>query len=119
MTNMNRRDFLKAGLIGGAFLALDTAIMVPHLSAGGRDLKSIGECKKVSIKSISEIGWWSNKQLMADLKKAGGPKNAEQWSASWDDKNRAGSCTLVEIEGTRRHQDPVPYRHRLGSGVHG
>lgn len=98
MTKMNRREFLKATAIGGAVLALDGAVMVPHLSAATRDLKSIGECKKVTIKSISEVGWWSNKQLMADMMKGGGPKKAEQWSVLWDEKNAAGSCSLVEIE---------------------
>jgi len=93
-----RRDFMKTVLIGGAALSLDAGFMVPHLSAAEQDLKAIGECKKVTFKAISEVGWWDNGVLLADLKKAGGPKEADQWNAEWDAKNPAGSCTLVEVE---------------------
>lgn len=98
MQEMNRRDFVKTVVIGGAILALDGAVTAPHVSAKSLDLKEIGECKKVTIKAISEVGWWDNKVLLDDMKKAGGPKEAEQWTAEWDPKNPAGSCTLVEVE---------------------
>jgi 7,8-dihydropterin-6-yl-methyl-4-(beta-D-ribofuranosyl)aminobenzene 5'-phosphate synthase len=95
---MDRRDFVKAVIVGGAALTLDTAVTARHLSAAPRDLKAVGECKKVTIKSISEVGWWDTKVLMADLMKGGGPKKCEQWSTEWDPKNGAGSCSLVEVE---------------------
>ena len=98
MKSMDRRDFMKVVFIGGAALTLDAAVMAPHLAAAPKDLKSIGECKKVSIKSISEVGWWDTKVLMKDLMAGGGPKKCDQWQAAWDAENAAGSCTLVEVE---------------------
>jgi len=98
MQKMDRRDFMKAVVVGGAVLSLDAAVMAPRLGAAPVGLKALGECKKVSIKSISEVGWWDNKVLLSDLKKGGGLKGCDQWNASWDPENAAGSCTLVEIE---------------------
>jgi 7,8-dihydropterin-6-yl-methyl-4-(beta-D-ribofuranosyl)aminobenzene 5'-phosphate synthase len=99
MQTIGRRDFVKTMVIGGAVLTLDAVLTVPHLSAAPKDLKAIGECKKVSIRCISEIGWWDNKVLVSDLKKAGGPKDADQWISEWTPSNAAGSCSLVEVEG--------------------
>ncbi len=98
MERMSRRDFVKAAVIGGAVLTLDGAVMLPHLMAAPKDLSEIGQCKNVTITCISEVGWWDNKVLLSDLKKGGGPKDAEQWSSAWDPKNAAGSCSLVEVE---------------------
>jgi 7,8-dihydropterin-6-yl-methyl-4-(beta-D-ribofuranosyl)aminobenzene 5'-phosphate synthase len=99
MKRMDRREFVKTVAVGGAILTLDAAIMAPSLKAAPGDLKAVGECKRVTIKSISEVGWWDTKVLMKDLKKGGGPKGCDQWNAAWDPKNAAGSCTLVDIEG--------------------
>jgi 7,8-dihydropterin-6-yl-methyl-4-(beta-D-ribofuranosyl)aminobenzene 5'-phosphate synthase len=85
-------------VIGGAVIYLDNAIMAPQVSAATKDLSAIGQCKSVSIKCISEVGWFDTKQLMSDLMKGGGPKQADQWTTSWDPKNGAGSCSLVEVE---------------------
>lgn len=51
-----------------------------------------------SIKCISEVGWWDNKVLIADMMKAGGLKEADQWTSEWTPSNAAGSCSLVEVE---------------------
>ena len=98
MTTMNRRDFMKATMIGGAVLYLDSAIHAPYVEAAPKDLSKIGECKSVAIKCISEVGWWDTGLLMSDLKKGGGPKKADQWTTKWDQKNGAGSCSLIEVE---------------------
>ena len=98
MGSMNRRQFVKTVVVGAAVVTLDAAVSAPPLFAKDKDLKSIGECKKVSIKCISEVGWWDTKALMADMKKGGGPKKAEQWTTYWEPKNAAGSCSLVEVE---------------------
>jgi 7,8-dihydropterin-6-yl-methyl-4-(beta-D-ribofuranosyl)aminobenzene 5'-phosphate synthase len=98
MDKIRRRDFLKNVVVGGAVLSLEGAATVPHLFAGPQDLKALGECKRVSIKCISEVGWWDNKVILADLKKAGGPKEADQWTSEWTPSNAAGSCSLVEVE---------------------
>jgi 7,8-dihydropterin-6-yl-methyl-4-(beta-D-ribofuranosyl)aminobenzene 5'-phosphate synthase len=95
---MDRRDFLRTVVVGGAMLSLDAAFAAKHLEAGTQSLKTVGECKKVSIKCISEVGWWDNKVLLADMMKAGGLKEAEQWTTEWTPSNPAGSCSLVEVE---------------------
>ncbi len=96
---MDRRDFLKTVVVGGAVLSLDAAFMAKHLEAGTLNLQTIGECKKLSIKCISEVGWWDNQVLLGDMMKAGGLKEAEQWTTEWTTTNAAGSCSLVEVQG--------------------
>ncbi len=98
MQSVNRRTFVKTVMVGAAVLTLDAAVTAPFLSAKPKGLESLGECKKVSIKCISEVGWWDNKVLISDMMKGGGLKEAEQWSCAWDPKNSAGSCSLVEVE---------------------
>ncbi|MEW6113795.1 MAG: twin-arginine translocation signal domain-containing protein, partial [Thermodesulfobacteriota bacterium] len=79
MERVSRRDFLGTVVVGGAAIALDSAILAPYVNAGSLDLKAVGECKKVTITCISEVGWWDTKVLLADVTKAGGPKEADQW----------------------------------------
>jgi 7,8-dihydropterin-6-yl-methyl-4-(beta-D-ribofuranosyl)aminobenzene 5'-phosphate synthase len=67
------------------------------IESGGHDLKAIGECKKVSITCISEVGWWDTRIMLSDFKKAGGPQVADQWTTDWTHTNAAGSCSLVEV----------------------
>lgn len=98
MERVSRRDFLKTAVVGGAVIALDSAVLAPHVSADAPDLKAIGECKKVTFTCISEVGWWDTKIVIADMEKAGGPKVAEQWTSEWTASNGAGSATLVEVE---------------------
>ncbi len=43
MQEMDRRDFVKAVVVGGAVLSLDAAIMAPRLGAAPVDLKALGE----------------------------------------------------------------------------
>ena len=57
----------------------------------------IGECRSLRITCVSEMGWFDNDRLTADIKSAGG-ETANQWEVPWDPKNAAGSCSLVEVE---------------------
>jgi len=98
MTELGRREFIKSMVVGGAVLSLEGALVAPHLDAASRDLKSIGECRRVAIKCISEVGWWDTKLLLEELKKGGGPQECDQWNAEWTNKNGAGFCSLVEVE---------------------
>lgn len=98
MENLSRRDFLRTAVVGGAVIALDSAVRAPHVHADSLDLKAIGECKKVTITCVSELGWFDTKVLLADMNKTGGPKGAEQWTGEWTPSNAAGSSTLVEVE---------------------
>jgi len=94
MKEYNRREFLKySGLAG---------IATSGLMAGDGESKDpdekidIGLCKKLTITSISEVGWWDNQQLLSDAK-AGG-SNATQWEIYFDRDNSAGSSSLIEME---------------------
>jgi len=95
METIDRRCFMKTVVIGGAILTLEAAGMTPYLSAAPKNLKAIGECKKVTIKSISEVGWWDNEVFKRDAITGGG----NQWTTAWNPKNAAGSCSLIEVEG--------------------
>ena len=98
MSAMDRRDFVKTMVVGGAAVSLASAVWPSPLFASGKTGVDIGMCKGVTVTSVSEVGWWSTKQLMQELKAAGGPKKADQWQAKWDLNNGAGSCSLVEVE---------------------
>jgi 7,8-dihydropterin-6-yl-methyl-4-(beta-D-ribofuranosyl)aminobenzene 5'-phosphate synthase len=91
-------DFARTVVVGGAVLKLNDNAVAQPLDGGPHDLSSIGECKKVSVTCISEVGWWDNQVLLENLKEGGGPAEADQWQTSWDHKNAAGSCSLVEVE---------------------
>ena len=98
MKEINRRDFMKTVTIGGAVLGLGSAIFHKPLEAIAIGKYDIGQCKSVKIKCVSETGWFDSKQLIDDIKAAGGGKEANQWSIAWDPKNAAGSCSLIDME---------------------
>lgn len=79
----------------------DSSRVVPadYLKPEEKNLQSIGECKRVSITCISEVGWWDTNITVQDLVKSGGPKDADQWTSTWTPSNAAGASTLVEVEG--------------------
>jgi 7,8-dihydropterin-6-yl-methyl-4-(beta-D-ribofuranosyl)aminobenzene 5'-phosphate synthase len=96
MKEMNRRDFIKNVAIGGAVLGLGSAVFHKPLEALASGKHDIGQCKSVKIKCISELGWYDDKLVLKQLK-AHGLKN-NQWTGSWDPRNAAGSCTLIDVE---------------------
>lgn len=63
----------------------------------------LGSLKRVKILCISEIGWFDDATLMADVKAAGG-MGVSQYSLNWPPfgdlhpGNAAGSSTLIEAE---------------------
>ncbi|MBI5570386.1 MAG: MBL fold metallo-hydrolase [Desulfomonile tiedjei] len=91
-------NFCKTVAIGGTLISLDSASMARPMDSRLHDLRAIGECKRVTITCISEVGWWDTHVLLADLMKAGGPREADQWTSDWSPSNAAGSCSLVEVE---------------------
>lgn len=60
------------------------------------DKSYLGECRRVTITSISEIGWHDTRQILADIQATGGPE-ASQWDKTWDPHNAAGSSSLIEV----------------------
>jgi len=74
MKEMNRRDFMKTVVIGGASLGLGSAVFHKPLEALASGKYDIGQCKSVRIRCVSELGWYDTKVLVGQMKKAGGPK---------------------------------------------
>lgn len=58
---------------------------------------NIGECKQVTIRCLSELGWFDSKITVETIKKAGG-SDTNQWIIPWDSKNAAGFCSLIDVE---------------------
>ena len=96
MKDMNRRDFMKTVVIGGAALGLGSAVFNKPLEALASGKYDIGECKSVKVTAVSELGWYDDKLILKQLK-AHGFKNS-QWTGSWDPRNAAGSCSLIDVE---------------------
>jgi 7,8-dihydropterin-6-yl-methyl-4-(beta-D-ribofuranosyl)aminobenzene 5'-phosphate synthase len=63
-------------------------------------LASIGACRSVKVTSVSEIGWWNTERFVDDIKQSGG-ESACQWDMHFDPDNAAGSCSLLEVEGSQ------------------
>ena len=96
MKEMNRREFIKNVAIGGAFLGLGSAVFHKPLEALAKGKCDIGECKSVNVTAVSELGWYDDKLILKQLK-AHGFQNS-QWTGSWDPRNAAGSCSLIDVE---------------------
>lgn len=96
MKDVNRRDFIKTVAIGGAVLGLGSAVFHKPLEALASGKHDIGQCKSVTIKCVSELGWADDKLLLKQLKTAGFKTN--QWTIPWDPQNAAGSCSLIDVE---------------------
>ena len=96
MKDVNRRDFIKTVVIGGASLGLGSAVFYKPLEALADDKYDIGECKSVKVTAVSELGWYDDNEILGQLKKWGFKTN--QWTVPWDTQNSAGSCTLIDVE---------------------
>jgi len=96
MKDINRRDFIKTVVIGGAALGVGSAVFHKPLEALADGKCDIGECKSVNVTAVSELGWYDDKLILKQLK-AHGFKNS-QWTGSWDPRNAAGSCSLIDVE---------------------
>jgi 7,8-dihydropterin-6-yl-methyl-4-(beta-D-ribofuranosyl)aminobenzene 5'-phosphate synthase len=86
---ISRRDFFKGmamGVLGGGFLAMGAYSYSPwrkaFFSDAQRKMVDIGVCKSVKITNISETSWFSNADLMGDIKGAGGLL-VDQYSYNW------------------------------------
>ncbi len=66
-----------------------------NLTSNGK--YDIGQCKQVSIKCISELGWFDSEKTFATIKKVGGT-DTNQWIIPWDYQNAAGFCSLIDVE---------------------
>lgn len=97
MKEMHRREFIKHVAIGGAILGLGNAVFQKPLEALATGKYDIGQCKSISIKCISELGWHDTMNFIRQIRRAGGPvKN--QWTIPWDPNNSAGFSSLIDME---------------------
>ena len=76
---MNRRDFFKGaamGVMGGMLATMGIYSYSPwrkaHFQEAKRKLVDIGVCKSLKVTNISETSWFTNADLMSDIKGAGG-----------------------------------------------
>ena len=76
---VSRRDFFKGaamGVMGGMLASMGIYSYSPwrktHFPEVQRKLADIGACKNIKVTNISETSWFSNADLMGDIKGAGG-----------------------------------------------
>jgi anaerobic selenocysteine-containing dehydrogenase len=77
MKEMNRRDFMKTVVIGGASLGLGSAILHKPLDALASGKYDIGQCKSVRVTCVSELGWYDTKVLIKNMKAAHADRGRE------------------------------------------
>ncbi len=97
MQEVSRRDFIRNIAIGGAVLSIGNAVFQKPLEALASGKYEIGQCKRVTIKCVSELGWFDSQKLVSEMKAAGGP-DTSQWEVPWSPENAAGSCSLIDME---------------------
>jgi 7,8-dihydropterin-6-yl-methyl-4-(beta-D-ribofuranosyl)aminobenzene 5'-phosphate synthase len=97
MTGMDRREFIVTAAMGGVALGLGGIVFQQPLEAMADGKFDIGQCRRLTVKCVSELGWLDGKYLIGQMEAAGGPQ-ANQWEVPWDPKNAAGSCSLIDME---------------------
>jgi len=108
---MDRRSFIRdvalggaaAVIAGGALAAPDGARACPG-DGGANDQVipvgspvAIGELKSLKVTCLSEVGWWSTPQFLAEINAAGG-MSTSQWTIPFSPKNSGGYSALIEAE---------------------
>jgi 7,8-dihydropterin-6-yl-methyl-4-(beta-D-ribofuranosyl)aminobenzene 5'-phosphate synthase len=88
-STISRRDFFKGaamGIMGGTALAMGVYSYSPwrkrHFPAVKRKMADIGVCKSIKVTNISETSWFSNADLMGDIRGAGGLL-VNQYTYNW------------------------------------
>jgi 7,8-dihydropterin-6-yl-methyl-4-(beta-D-ribofuranosyl)aminobenzene 5'-phosphate synthase len=88
-STISRRDFFKGaamGVMGGTALAMGVYSYSPwrkrHFPAVKRKMADIGVCKSIKVTNISETSWFSNADLMGDIRGAGGLL-VNQYTYNW------------------------------------
>lgn len=98
MAEMDRREFLKTVVIGGAALGLGNAVFSKPVKALASGKYDIGECKSVRITCVSELGWHDNAKFLLPIVKTPKRGMTNQWTIPFDPENAAGSCSLIDVE---------------------
>jgi len=98
MKEISRREFIRNVAIGGAVLSVGGAVFHKPLKALAGGKHDIGQCKRVEITCVSELGWHDSDKLLKQLMAAPEKVKTNQWTVPWDPQNSAGSCTLIDVE---------------------
>ncbi|BDG02759.1 MBL fold metallo-hydrolase [Anaeromyxobacter oryzae] len=107
---MDRRGFIRDVTMGGAAVLAAGALGAPGAAracpgdGGAYDQVipvgapvAIGELKSLKVTCLSEVGWWSTPQFLADIDAAGG-MSTNQWTIPFDPKNSGGYSALIEAQ---------------------
>ncbi len=108
--SMDRRSFIRDVTLGGAALFAAGTLGAPTSARACPDDKvaddqvfplgtpvEIGELKSLKVTCLSEVGWWSTPQFLADINAAGG-MSTSQWTIPFHPKNSGGYSALLEAE---------------------
>jgi 7,8-dihydropterin-6-yl-methyl-4-(beta-D-ribofuranosyl)aminobenzene 5'-phosphate synthase len=107
---IDRRSFIRDVAMGGAALIAGGALAAPSQARAcpsderpddqvfplGNPI-AIGELKSLKVTCLSEVGWWSTPQFLADINAAGG-MSTSQWKIPFSPKNSGGYSALIEAE---------------------
>lgn len=96
---MERRDFLKKVVSGGATAAVLGGGVGPVVKKAYADKKmeDIGECKSVKVTCVSETAWFDSARMLQDIKDTGGAM-VSSYAHPWTQENLGGYSALVEVE---------------------
>lgn len=91
----NRRTFTKA-LVGASITGMTGLFFLPELQANASHL-DFGEVRSLTVKCVSEVGWFDTKQLVSDVLRAG-DSSVNQYDIPFDADNAAGYSALLIVE---------------------
>jgi 7,8-dihydropterin-6-yl-methyl-4-(beta-D-ribofuranosyl)aminobenzene 5'-phosphate synthase len=97
MNKTTRRQWMMKLSSGSLFLTCGNIVFRKPVFGDPSEKTDIGVCKKLTITSISEVGWWDSKKLISDFSRVG-DKKLTQWEMSFDSDNSAGCCSLIDME---------------------
>ena len=98
MNDISRKNSVKTDDSGDNTISSEKGVIDKPMEVQASDKYDIGQCRRLKITCVSEVGWWSNDIMLRQIMSAPGKEKANQWSIPWDADNAAGSCSLVEVE---------------------
>ena len=91
----NRRTFLKT-LAGASVAGMTGLFCLPELQANAAQL-DFGEVRGLTVKCVSEVGWFDTEMLANNVRRAGGP-SVNQYDIPFAPDNAGGYSALLTVE---------------------